>query len=147
MVSGSFVFSCALHRSWKANSPKVNFLSFYKLTPGGCYSNCKVSIMSCVNKPDSQCWGRASPQKREGGGIWWAWKAVLEESRKPCKTSAHLLSPTDPSLLLSSHLLTSHQAKKRDKRCRRVACRGLPLTLRDWRPYDWKWNLNIYPEP
>lgn len=54
-VSGSFVFSCALHRSWKANSPKVNFLSSYKLTPGGCYSNCKERIMSCVNKPASQC--------------------------------------------------------------------------------------------
>lgn len=60
-VSGAFVFSCALHRSWKANSPKVNFLSFYKLTPGGCYSNCKERLMSCVNKPHSQYWGAASP--------------------------------------------------------------------------------------
>lgn len=115
-VSVSFVFCWALHRSWKANSPKVNFLSFYKLTPAGCYSNCKASIMSCVNKPDSQCWCRAAHGREEGGGRSvmclksgsWGELGMLQTSMPlPSVPSSLLPSPPLPLPPVSPPLLSS----------------------------------------
>lgn len=44
----AFCFSAMLDASvGKLNSPKVNFLSYYTLTLGGCYSDCRVASELC----------------------------------------------------------------------------------------------------
>ena len=44
----AFCFSAMLDAGvGKLNSPKVNFLSYYKLTLGGCYSDCRAASELC----------------------------------------------------------------------------------------------------
>lgn len=106
--SAPFVCSRASHRSWKATSPKVNFLSFYKLTPGGCYSNCKASLRSWINKPDCQCGGRAGPPRERGRD----WPSLQTGSCGARQTLRDARAALGPCLPLGSARRTSHRDPK-----------------------------------
>lgn len=88
----AFCFSAILDAAvGKLNSPKMNFLSYYKLTLGGCYSDCRAASELCKHSlplPITLC---LSPSRGMCAATW-IMQAVVKckpnnfcaSSRFPC---------------------------------------------------------------